>query len=135
MRKTTKLSIAVLAAAIGFGLSPALHAQDFVGDGFAWVDCNDAANSVIAFLRRARDDSTPMLVICNFTPVPRYGYRLGVPLPGRWREVLNSDAPSYGGSGVGNLGGVDSEPIEAHGHAQSLALTLPPLGALFFEPA
>jgi len=76
-----------------------------------------------------------VLVVCNFTPVPRYGYRVGVPAAGRWREVLNSDAACYGGSGVGNLGGVDTAPIEAHGHAQSLALTLPPLGVLFLEPA
>jgi len=115
--------------------SPALHAQDFVAEGFAWIDCCDAANSVAAFLRRAPDDGAVVLVVCNFTPVPRYGYRVGVPAAGRWREVLNSDAACYGGSGVGNLGGVDTAPIEAHGHAQSLALTLPPLGVLFLEPA
>ena len=76
-----------------------------------------------------------MLVVCHFTPVPRHGYRLGVPLSGRWREVLNGDAACYGGSGLGNLCGADTGPAEAHGHAQSLALTLPPLGVLFLEPA
>ena len=113
----------------------ALHTQDFVADGFAWVDCCDSANSVVAFLRRAADGSAPILVVCNFTPVPRHRYRLGVPLPGEWCEVLNSDAACYGGSGVGNYGATDTEPVAAHGHAQSLALTLPPLGALYFEPA
>ena len=75
-----------------------------------------------------------MLVVCNFTPVPRPAYRVGVPLPGRWREVLNSDALAYGGSGMGNLGGVEAEPVEAHGHRQSVSLTLPPLGVLYLEP-
>jgi 1,4-alpha-glucan branching enzyme len=115
--------------------SPALHAQDFVAEGFAWVDCRDATNSVAAFLRRAPESGAVVLVVCNFTPVPRYGYRLGVPVAGRWREVLNSDAASYGGSGVGNLGGADTAPIKSHGDAQSLMLTLPPLGVLFLEPA
>ena len=115
--------------------SKALHTQDFVPDGFAWMDCTDAANSVIAFLRRDAAGGAPMLIICNFTPVPRHRYRVGVPLPGRWREVLNSDATCYGGSGVGNLGGADTEAVEMHGHPQSLALMLPPLGTLFLEPA
>ena len=86
---------------------------------------------MIAFLRRARDDSAPMLVVCNFTPVPRYGYRLGVPRAGQWREVLNSDSTVYGGSGIGNLGAVATDAGRAHGHAQSLALTLPPLATLY----
>ncbi len=73
-----------------------------------------------------------VLVACNFTPVPRSGYRLGVPRAGRWREALNSDADVYGGSGVGNLGVVASEPIAMHGRAQSIVVTLPPLAALFF---
>jgi 1,4-alpha-glucan branching enzyme len=114
--------------------SPALHEQDFDAPGFEWIDCCDAANSVVAFLRKPRERGKPMLVVCNFTPVPRHGYRLGVPLPGRWREVLNSDAASYGGSGMGNFGGVDTEAIAAHGHASSVSLTLPPLGVLYLEP-
>jgi len=112
----------------------ALHEQDFDAAGFEWIDCCDATNSVVAFLRKPRDGGKPMLVVCNFTPVPRHGYRLGVPLPGRWREVLNSDATSSGGSGLGNYGGVYAEPIAAHGHASSVALTLPPLGVLYLEP-
>jgi 1,4-alpha-glucan branching enzyme len=114
--------------------TPALHEQDFDAAGFSWIDCCDAANSVVAFLRRARDGGGTALVVCNFTPVPRPAYRVGVPLAGRWRETLNSDAQEYGGSGLGNLGGVESEPIEAHGHPQSIALMLPPLGVLYLEP-
>jgi 1,4-alpha-glucan branching enzyme len=109
----------------------ALHSIDFAQEGFAWVSHADDANSVIAFVRHARDDSPPVLVVLNFTPVPRYGYRLGVPRAGQWREALNSDSAVYGGSGVGNLGAVATEAIAAHGHPQSLALTLPPLAALF----
>jgi 1,4-alpha-glucan branching enzyme len=114
--------------------APALHARDFDADGFAWIDCCDAANSVVAFVRRA-PAAPPVLVVCNYTPVPRQQYRIGVPRAGRWREVLNSDAAAYGGSGMGNYGGVDSVPVEAHGHAQSIVLTLPPLGVLYLEPA
>jgi 1,4-alpha-glucan branching enzyme len=114
--------------------TPALHEQDFDAHGFAWIDCCDAANSVVAFVRRAREGGGAMLVVCNLTPVPRPAYRVGVPMPGRWREVLNSDAAAYGGGGMGNLGGVQAEPIEAHGHAQSVSLTLPPLGVLYLEP-
>jgi 1,4-alpha-glucan branching enzyme len=115
--------------------TPALHQRDFDAAGFAWVDCADAANSVVAFLRNPADGGRPMLVVCNFTPVPRHGYRLGVPLPGRWREVLNSDATCYGGSGMGNWGGVYAAAVPAHGHDQSIELTLPPLGLLWLEPA
>jgi 1,4-alpha-glucan branching enzyme len=113
--------------------TPALHEQDFAADGFAWIDCTDATNSVVAFLRRAKRSAPPSLVVCNFTPVSRAAYRLGVPCAGRWREMLNSDAPIYGGSGIGNFGGADTQAAAAHGHAQSLALRLPPLGVLFFE--
>jgi 1,4-alpha-glucan branching enzyme len=115
--------------------TPALHQRDFDAAGFAWVDCADAANSVVAFLRNPADGGRPMLVVCNFTPVPRHGYRLGVPLPGRWREVLNSVATCYGGSGMGNWGGVYAAAVPAHGHDQSIELTLPPLGLLWLEPA
>ncbi|MCC6193918.1 MAG: 1,4-alpha-glucan branching protein GlgB [Burkholderiales bacterium] len=112
----------------------ALHDQDFAQDGFAWVAHADAAQSVLAFLRYPARAGAPVLVVCNFTPVPRHRYRLGVPRPGRWREALNSDAAEYGGSGVGNLGEATAEPMPAHGHAQSLCLTLPPLAALFLTP-
>jgi 1,4-alpha-glucan branching enzyme len=112
---------------------PALHALDFSGEGFQWVDLHNAELSVIAFLRKARD-APPLLVVANFTPLPREGYLVGVPTPGRWRECLNSDAASYGGSGVGNFGGVASVPVAAHGHFQALNLRLPPLGLLVLEP-
>jgi 1,4-alpha-glucan branching enzyme len=114
--------------------TPALHEVDFEGSGFAWVDCTDAENSVLAFLRHPRAGGRPLLVALNLTPVPRERYRLGVPHAGRWREVLNSDATAYGGSGMGNGGGVDSDARPAHGHAQSLVLTLPPLSVLLLEP-
>jgi 1,4-alpha-glucan branching enzyme len=109
---------------------PALHEIDFSPEGFAWIDCNDTASSVLSFERRSRDGRSVM-VVCNFTPVPRTNYVVGVPSAGRWREALNSDAPIYGGSGQGNLGGVEAAPVPAHGRFQSLSLTLPPLAALF----
>jgi 1,4-alpha-glucan branching enzyme len=112
---------------------PALHAVDFSAEGFQWIDIHNAELSVIAFLRKARD-APPLLVVANFTPVPRDGYLVGVPQAGRWRECLNSDAAPYGGSGVGNMGGVASVPVAAHGHYQALNLRLPPLGLLVFEP-
>ena len=114
--------------------SPALYELDFSADGFQWVDCNDSEASVLAFLRKDRGGSAPVLVVCNFTPVPRNNYRLGVPRAGRWLECLNSDAQIYGGSGQGNLGVLETAPLPAHGHFQSLSLTLPPLGALFLKP-
>jgi len=112
---------------------PAMHEVDFSPDGFQWVDMNDSDDSVITYLRLAKSGS-PVLVVCNFTPIVRRGYRVGVPLPGRWREVLNSDAPFYGGSGVGNLGGVEARPEPRHGRAHSLELTLPPLAFSLFAP-
>jgi 1,4-alpha-glucan branching enzyme len=113
---------------------PALHALDCDPQGFQWVDANDAENSVLSFLRLAGDDHPPVLVVLNFTPLVRRNYRLGVPAGGRWREVLNSDAPHYGGSGQGNLGGVEAVPVPLHGRPWSVTLTLPPLGALFLVP-
>jgi 1,4-alpha-glucan branching enzyme len=114
--------------------TPALHDLDCDAAGFEWVDLHDAENSVLAFLRRAGDGST-VLVVANFTPIPRHGYRVGVPLGGTWREIANSDAADYGGSGVGNLGAVDAEERESHGRPWSLPLTLPPLGIVMLEPA
>ncbi len=113
---------------------PALFQRDFEADGFAWIDCNDSANSVFSFLRWDAARERPLVCVFNFTPVPRANYRLGVPFEGRWVECLNSDAPLYGGGGQGNLGGVDSTPVAAHGHYQSLSVTLPPLGAVVFRP-
>ncbi len=110
-----------------------LHELDFDPAGFAWIDASDSEQSVISFLRRSTKDELLMAVF-NFTPVPRYNYQVGAPLPGRWLELLNSDAPIYGGSGQGNLGAVDAAPIGRHGHLHSLNLTLPPLGAVFLKP-
>jgi 1,4-alpha-glucan branching enzyme len=113
---------------------PALHELDVDPAGFEWVDANDASNSCVTFLRKSRDGET-ILVACNFTPVPRTSYRVGVPSPGRWDEILNSDAELYGGSGVGNLGGVEALPVPLHGRPRSLTVTLPPLAVVFFKHA
>ncbi|MFO1272122.1 MAG: 1,4-alpha-glucan branching protein GlgB [Rubrivivax sp.] len=113
--------------------TPALFELDSDAAGFEWVDCNDAENSVLAYLRRPRA-GRPLLVVANFTPVPRDNYLVGVPVAGHWRERLNSDASPYGGSGVGNGGGVSTVPVAAHGRFQSLNLRLPPLGVLMLEP-
>ncbi|MDD3652519.1 1,4-alpha-glucan branching protein GlgB [Immundisolibacter sp.] len=114
---------------------PALYTRDFTADGFAWVDCHDWEQSVLSFLRYGAGPDDVLLVVCNFTPVPRHNYRVGVPRGGRWRELLNSDATTYGGSGMGNLGEIDSAPVAAHGHYQSLSLMLPPLAVLYLKPA
>jgi len=116
-----------------YRLTPALHERDFSEDGFAWVDCADADISAITYLRMGAS-GPPVLVACNFTPVLRADYRIGVPAAGRWRECLNSDASDYGGSGQGNLGGVVAEDIAAHGHAHSLRVRLPPLGVVVLMP-
>jgi 1,4-alpha-glucan branching enzyme len=99
------------------------------------MDCADAEQSVISFVRRARDPHDFVLVVCNFTPVPRHVYRVGVPAPGHYRELLNSDAALYGGSNLGNAGGVQVEPTPWQGQAYSLPLTLPPLSVLMLKPA
>ncbi len=114
----------------------ALHQLDCEPEGFAWIEPEDCERSVLVFLRKDRRDDL-VLVACNFTPVPRPHYRVGVPRPGFWREILNSDAEVYGGSGWGNLGGVQAEAIPAHGRPYSLDLTLPPLGVVFlrWEPS
>ena len=114
---------------------PALHQLDFEQSGFEWVDCNDSEQSVLTFLRRPRDGGPPLLVACNFTPVPRVNYLIGVPCGGYWRELANSDATLYGGSGMGNFGGVEAAPVAAHGRAHSLTLTLPPLAVLMLKAA
>ena len=113
----------------------ALHELEFHNDGFAWVDVHDWEASILSYLRKGREARDQMLVVCNLTPVPRANYRVGVPRGGYWRELLNSDAEIYGGSGQGNLGGVESTPLAMHGHYHSLNLTLPPLSVLCFMPA
>jgi len=112
---------------------PPLHELDFDPAGFQWIDCNDNENSVFSFIRRSRAASDLMVVVVNFTPVPREGYRIGVPKPGTYGEVLNSDAEAYGGGNTGNAGAVATEAIPSHGHEQSLRLFLPPLGCLFLK--
>ena len=114
---------------------PALHELDTDAGGFEWVDANDSATSVLSFLRKGKSPKDVVLVVLNLTPVIRMQYHLGVPHPGRWKEILNSDAHEYAGSGVGNFGGVLAEDSPAHGRPYSLKLTLPPLGALFLKPA
>jgi 1,4-alpha-glucan branching enzyme len=114
---------------------PALHWFDNDPQGFEWVDCNDAPGSVISLLRKGRSPEDVVLGVFNFTPVPRVGYKVGVPSGGYWRELLNSDAQEYAGSGMGNMGGVQARPDPLHGRPFSLPLTLPPLGALFFKRA
>jgi 1,4-alpha-glucan branching enzyme len=111
----------------------ALYQIDFDYHGFEWVDCNDSDNSTICYLRKGKAVDDQILVALNFTPVPRHDFRVGVPHAGRWEEILNSDAPLYGGSGQGNLGGVDAEPMPWHGRGQSLTLSLPPLGMVVFK--
>jgi 1,4-alpha-glucan branching enzyme len=111
---------------------PALFEHDCESVGFEWVDCADWHGSILAFLRRGKG-ADAVVVACNFTPVPRIGYRLGVPFGGIWRELLNSDGESYGGSGMGNFGGVAAEEIPTHGRPFSLNLTLPPLGAVILK--
>ncbi len=114
----------------------ALHRLDFAADGFEWIDGSDAQHSVIAFLRKSDDAAPKLLVACNFTPVPRTNYVVGAPSAGHWNEVLNSDATIYGGSGWGNLGGVEAMPVASHGRPWSLTLNLPPLGVVILkEPA
>jgi 1,4-alpha-glucan branching enzyme len=115
------------------GAEPALHAKDFDPATFEWIDANDAEASVVAFLRRAEPTDAQLLVVCNFTPIPRQAYRVGVPRAGTWQEVLNSDASIYGGAGWGNLGAVETAPISVHGRPHALALTLPPLSAIFLR--
>ena len=111
-----------------------LHEMDFKAAGFEWVDCKDFQRSVIAFLRKGRNPDDQLLFVCNFTPVARQNYRIGVPSEGYWKEILNSDAPLYGGSGQGNFGGLSAVPLPIHGRAFSLNMTLPPLGILVFRP-
>jgi 1,4-alpha-glucan branching enzyme len=112
---------------------PALHELDCEEAGFAWIDCNDSEQSTLSYIRRARSTNDIIVVVCNFTPVPRQNFRVGVPRAGHWREILNSDAELYGGSGQGNLGGLRSVPVVCRGHTQSIVITLPPLAVVLFK--
>jgi len=112
---------------------PALHERDCEPDGFAWIDCNDSDQSTLSYLRRSSNPEDVVAVACNFTPVPRRDYRLGVPLEGWYAEVLNSDSDVYGGGNIGNFGGVMAEKIPIQGYPFSIALSLPPLAAVVFH--
>jgi 1,4-alpha-glucan branching enzyme len=123
-----------------YAREPALFEIDFEGAGFEWIDCNDSDASVVSLVRRGKEKTADgiagreeIVVVVNWTPVVREHYRIGVPSAGHYAELLNSDASAYGGSNVGNQGGVNTQDVPAHGHTQSLNLTLPPLGALFFK--
>jgi 1,4-alpha-glucan branching enzyme len=112
----------------------ALHIHDCRPEGFRWLDANDADGSTLSYMRTAgHPEEDAVVVLLNFTPVPRGNYRVGVPAGGFWKELLNTDAGEYGGSGLGNLGGVEAVPIPYHGQPWSLTLTLPPLGALIMK--
>jgi 1,4-alpha-glucan branching enzyme len=112
---------------------PTLHEMDCDPGGFEWIDCDDADSSTVTLIRKGKSSSTIILVVCNFTPVPRYSYRLGSPRSGFWHEILNSDASEYGGGNMGNLGGVETVPVALHGRPYSLTITLPPLSVSFFR--
>ncbi len=112
---------------------PALYELDHDPAGFQWVDCNDADQGVISFLRRGKSTGSWLLFVLDFTPVPRWNYRVGVPLKGMWQEVLNSDSREYGGSGQGNFGGQETVPIRCHGRPASINVTVPPLGLVVFK--
>jgi 1,4-alpha-glucan branching enzyme len=112
---------------------PALYELDFSPKGFRWIDCNNWEESVIIFERMGRSEKDVMVVACNFTPVPRNGYRIGVPADGDWKEILNSDAKEYGGSGIGNLGSVRAVSTPFHGMDHSISVVLPPLSVVIFK--
>ena len=112
---------------------PALHELDRDAAGFEWIDCKDFERSILSFIRRGRNPAELLVFACNFTPVPRQHYLIGVPQDGHWQEVLNSDAPLYGGSGQGNFGGLIAAPNPVHGRPFSLSMTLPPLGVVVFK--
>jgi 1,4-alpha-glucan branching enzyme len=112
---------------------PVLHELDFTPDGFEWLDCHDWEGSTISFVRKGTTTADILLVACNFTPVPRTDYRVGVPRGGTWKEVLNSDSLVYGGSGVGNMGMVTAEESPSHGRPWTLSLTIPPLAAIYLR--
>jgi 1,4-alpha-glucan branching enzyme len=112
----------------------ALWDVDFEPSGFAWLEPNDAENNVVSFMRQSQSGDDVLVAVCNLAPVPRYGYRMGLPRGGRWREAVNTDAEVYGGSGVGNYGGVDADPVPWHGQPHSAELTLPPLSVVWLVP-
>jgi 1,4-alpha-glucan branching enzyme len=113
---------------------PALHQLDCDNRGFAWIDCNDRDNSVVSWLRKAADPNDFIVLVANFTPVPRDDYRLGVPKGGWYFELLNTDSTYYGGSNIGLGGGIMAEDRPWHGQPHSISLRLPPLAAMVLQP-
>jgi 1,4-alpha-glucan branching enzyme len=113
---------------------PCLWEADYETIGFQWIDASDNQNSVVSFVRRDSKDKSQLVVIMNLTPVPRHKYRIGLPRPGKWLEVLNTDAASYGGGNIGNLGGVTAIEGDCHGQPNSAEFTLPPLSMVAFKP-
>ncbi len=113
---------------------PSMHELEMEPQGFEWIDCSDTDNSILVYVRYDRQ-RVPIVIVMNYTPLARHGYRVGVPAEGQWLELINSDAHVYGGSGVGNGGAVWADPIPMHGHGASVSLTIPPLAALVIKPA
>jgi 1,4-alpha-glucan branching enzyme len=113
---------------------PSLYELDSDPTGFEWIDCNDVSRSVVSFLRKSRGAEEMLLFVSNFTPVPHHNYRIGAPKGGFWKEIMNGDAPLYGGSGQGNMGGVEASPLPVHGRPWSLSITVPPLATVVFKP-
>jgi 1,4-alpha-glucan branching enzyme len=111
----------------------ALYQLDCVSGGFEWLEANEAETSILAWLRKGKAGAAPVIVVCNFTPAPRENYRLGLPMHGRWREILNTDAEIYGGSGMGNLGMIATEEVASQGRPFSARITLPPLATVWFR--
>ena len=130
----TSKVVAVVADLALYRGQPAMHQLDCDAQGFEWVDCCDWESSTVSLIRKAKDPNDLILAVCNFTPVPRNDYKVGVPRGGHWDEILNSDAELYGGSGVGNYGGRDAEAVPHHGREYRLTVTLPPLGIVLFKP-
>jgi 1,4-alpha-glucan branching enzyme len=112
---------------------PALHQRDCEPEGFEWLELHDAEQSVLAFMRKGKDEARPAVVVSNFTPVPRENYRIGVPQPGFYQEQVNTDAAVYGGGNIGNGGGVHAAEVASHGRPYSLELTIPPLATVILE--
>jgi 1,4-alpha-glucan branching enzyme len=113
--------------------TPALYERDCMADGFEWIDGGAQAENILSFIRWDAARKAPCVTICNFSPVPRENYRVGVPMAGHWQEVVNTDSALYGGSGKGNMGGFEAEGVSANGRDHSLALTIPPLATLIFR--
>jgi 1,4-alpha-glucan branching enzyme len=115
--------------------NPALHRLDFDHTGFSWLEANDSDHGTLAFMRHGGNPGDEVVVICNFTPIPRENYRTGVPANGTWQEILNTDSRFYDGSGIGNLGRLEAAPVPYQGQPYSINLTLPPLAAVFLKQA